>query len=133
MAGRAVPGRQYAIPLGTRFVDRGPFRRGGAHGFHGDGADYPAVRPGRRGTQCVEPEIRRPHLSGGGPDARGWPLLLSEAGMQRLGIVALLVPMLFTAAGLPAARVSVVVVSEAGVDAYAEALAGVGAVLPANS
>jgi ABC-type uncharacterized transport system substrate-binding protein len=47
-----------------------------------------------------------------------------------MGMTALLVPALFAAAVLPASRVSVLVVSESGVDVYNEALSGVGSVLP---
>jgi len=50
--------------------------------------------------------------------------------MSRLAVTGLLLPVLFAAAGLPASRVSVVVVSESGVDAYAAALDGVTAALP---
>jgi putative ABC transport system substrate-binding protein len=53
--------------------------------------------------------------------------------MPRPGITALLVPVLFTAAGMPASRVSVLVVSESGVAAYNDALGGVSAVLPAGT
>ena len=50
--------------------------------------------------------------------------------MSRLGIAAILMPTIFCAAGLPASHVSVLVVSEPAVSAYAEALAGIGGVLP---
>lgn len=50
--------------------------------------------------------------------------------MPRLGMTALLIPVLFASAGLPASRVSVLVVWESGVEAYSEALAGVSSVLP---
>jgi ABC-type uncharacterized transport system substrate-binding protein len=53
--------------------------------------------------------------------------------MSRVGITALLVPALFAAAVLPASRVSVLVVSEPGMDAYHEALSGVSSVLPSGT
>jgi len=53
--------------------------------------------------------------------------------MPRPGVTVLLIPALFAAAGLPASRLSVLVVSESGVEAYGEALAGVSAVLPAGT
>jgi ABC-type uncharacterized transport system substrate-binding protein len=53
--------------------------------------------------------------------------------MPRLGVTAFLIPALFAAAVLPASRVSVLVVSESGVEAYSEALSGIGEVLPAGS
>jgi putative ABC transport system substrate-binding protein len=52
--------------------------------------------------------------------------------MPRLGVTALIVPLMFAAGSLPASHVSVLVVSESGVDAYREALDGVTAVLPAG-
>ena len=53
--------------------------------------------------------------------------------MSRVGMIALLMPSLFAAAGLPASGVSVVVVTESGVDAYVEALDGVTMALPAGT
>jgi ABC-type uncharacterized transport system substrate-binding protein len=53
--------------------------------------------------------------------------------MSRLGIAAALMPAVFAAALLPASRLSVLVVSESGVEAYNQALGGVGAVLPAGT
>jgi putative tryptophan/tyrosine transport system substrate-binding protein len=53
--------------------------------------------------------------------------------MPRLGVTALLVPAVFASAVLPASRVSVVVVTESGVEAYDQALGGVGALLPAGT
>ena len=54
--------------------------------------------------------------------------------MSRLGIAAVLVPAAFAAAAaLPAARLSVLVVSESGVEAFNEALGGVSATLPAGT
>jgi len=53
--------------------------------------------------------------------------------MPRLGITALLLPVVFAAAVPPPSRVSVLVVSESGVDAYTEAMGGVAAALPAGS
>jgi putative ABC transport system substrate-binding protein len=53
--------------------------------------------------------------------------------MSRLGVTALVIPALFAASGLPAARVSVLVVCESGVDAYAEALDGVSSSLPTGT
>ena len=52
--------------------------------------------------------------------------------MSRLGVT-LLVPAMFAAAVRPASRVSVLVVSESGVDAYSEALGGGSAALPAGT
>jgi ABC-type uncharacterized transport system substrate-binding protein len=48
-------------------------------------------------------------------------------------MMALFMPALFAATVLPASRVSVLVVSESGVEAYGETLAGVSAVLPAGT
>jgi putative ABC transport system substrate-binding protein len=53
--------------------------------------------------------------------------------MPRMGVTALLVPVLLAGTVHPASRLSVLVVSEAGVDAYNEALSGVTMVLPAGS
>ena len=53
--------------------------------------------------------------------------------MPRMGVTALLLPALFAAVVRPASPVSVLVVSESGVDAYSEALGGLRTVLPAGS
>ena len=53
--------------------------------------------------------------------------------MPRMGIVAILMPTLFCAAGLPASHVSVLVITEPAVSAYGEAMAGIGAVPPPAS
>jgi len=53
--------------------------------------------------------------------------------MPRMGVTALLLPALFAAVVRPASPVTVLVVSESGVDAYNEALGGLSAVLPAGS
>ena len=53
--------------------------------------------------------------------------------MPRMGVTALLVPVLLAGTVLPASRPAVLVVSEPGVDAYNEALSGVSAVLPAGT
>ncbi len=50
--------------------------------------------------------------------------------MARVGLTALLIPVVFAGVLLPAPRVSVLVVSESGVPAYSEALGGVSAALP---
>ena len=50
--------------------------------------------------------------------------------MPRVGMTALLIPVLLAGTVLPASRVPVLVVSESGVDAYSETLSGVSAVLP---